>query len=43
MICECLIDIKEIIVNIFVDNLIIEIFINKGEKVFISCVFFENY
>lgn len=36
---ECSIDPKETSANIFVDNSIIEIFINKGEKVFTSRVF----
>ena len=40
---ECSIDTKETTANIFVDNSIIEIFINKGEKVFTSRVFPENY
>ena len=39
---ECSIDPKEISANIFVDNSIIEIFINKGEKVFTSRVFPEG-
>ena len=39
---ECLIDTEETIANIFVDNSIIEIFINKGEKVFTSRVFPEK-
>ncbi len=40
---ECSIDTKETTANIFVDNSIIEIFINKGEKVFTSRVFPENH
>ncbi len=40
---ECSIDTKETIANIFVDNSIIEIFINKGEKVFTSRVFPEKH
>lgn len=39
---ECSIDPKETSANIFVDNSIIEIFINKGEKVFTSRVFPEE-
>lgn len=39
---ECVIDSKETTANIFVDNSIIEIFINKGEKVFTSRVFPEK-
>ena len=39
---ECSIDPKETSANIFVDNSIIEIFINKGEKVFTSRVFPEG-
>ncbi len=39
---ECSIDTKETSANIFVDNSIIEIFINKGEKVFTSRVFPEE-
>ena len=38
---ECTIDTKETTANIFVDNSIIEIFINKGEKVFTSRIFPE--
>ncbi|UOC10900.1 sucrose-6-phosphate hydrolase [Streptococcus equinus] len=38
---ECTIDMKETTANIFVDNSIIEIFINKGEKVFTSRIFPE--
>ncbi|EMF0615022.1 sucrose-6-phosphate hydrolase [Enterococcus faecium] len=40
---ECVIDNKETTANIFVDNSIIEIFINKGEKVFTSRVFPEKH
>ncbi|WP_270216100.1 sucrose-6-phosphate hydrolase [Enterococcus lactis] len=40
---ECSIDTKETTANIFVDNSIIEIFINKGEKVFTSRVFPEKH
>ncbi|OTN91535.1 sucrose-6-phosphate hydrolase [Enterococcus faecium] len=40
---ECVIDSKETTANIFVDNSIIEIFINKGEKVFTSRVFPEKH
>ncbi len=40
---ECSINTKETTANIFVDNSIIEIFINKGEKVFTSRVFPENH
>ncbi|RCW16559.1 sucrose-6-phosphate hydrolase [Streptococcus gallolyticus] len=39
---ECSIDPKETTANIFVDNSIVEIFINKGEKVFTSRVFPEE-
>lgn len=38
---ECSIDTKETSANIFVDNSIVEIFINKGEKVFTSRVFLK--
>ena len=38
---ECTIDAKETSANIFVDNSVVEIFINKGEKVFTSRVFPE--
>ncbi|MGT2736088.1 sucrose-6-phosphate hydrolase [Streptococcus orisratti] len=39
---QCDIDKKETTANIFVDKSIVEIFINKGEKVFTSRVFPEN-